>query len=346
VRFTREQRKGRFAITSNAPFLNARLSLMARGVLCYLLTMKDSWDVYVPAVAKAGGVTDKRAGRAIKELEIARHIVRTPKHDDKGRLGGWTFDIFESPLTSADLQTCGTTVDREASNQHVVITDVKIKIEENKPLYPQQGKEGTVDQSGVTGSRKSFDVLAAEYPAHRKGNLDDAFGEYKEALRSGEPIPNIPALIDAVRVLIRSEQWTAEGGKYIPRLKNWIHNRQWLEVMTLPETPVLEEWTPQEILAAADKKVTAILKRWQASGRFEKLTPDIYQQAVLACTEIASWSQCLLSGGHDSVIPRCSRLLAFDLADTPGLQAFLEKEHQWLLEAVRSYTECGDESAG
>lgn len=344
VRFKRNERTCEFSIIDNAPFLNCSIPLRARGVLCYLLTLPEDWEVHVPAVAKAGTESYKLVAAAIKDLIREGYITRTAKRVGN-RNCGWNIDVYEAPLRPADNQIGCDSESRLSEKEHVVSTNNTQKIEKQNPPNPQKGKVGGVAQSDVDVRRKSFELLAAEYPVQRRGNVVDAFGEYQQALDSTDPVPNIPTLIEAVRALVRSDQWTVDDGKYIPWLRNWIRDRQWFAVVSLPETVAVTEWSPEEILATAHKKVKKRLKRQNDAGSLEELTPLVYQQAALSCVSMPAWAQYILTGGHDSVLPRCSDLLAGDLADTPGLQEFLEREHRGLLDAVEEYREGCNEPA-
>lgn len=78
-------------------FEDSRLSLEARGLMGYLLSKPDDWQVRVPDLQRTANVGRDQMRRILRELESAGYLVRRRTHGANGR---WTWEslIHETPL--------------------------------------------------------------------------------------------------------------------------------------------------------------------------------------------------------------------------------------------------------
>ena len=341
VRFKRGSRPTGFSITSSAPFEDADIPLKARGLLCYLLSMPEDWRVELVHVAKALNVKLPVVERLLRELRQAKHVHRYQVKNDCGRIQSWGIDVYETckqhPEYTAKKPRSTAMKNQAVLNQHVVKTKNTQRIERTKPLNPQEGEQGSVDESDVDSTRKRFGLLVAAYPAHRRGNVDDAFGEYQLALSSDEVIPTLEVLVDAVRLLSRGEQWLADGGKYIPKLKNWIHERQWADVtFTTPEVELAPDFTLAEDLQYTKELLYKRLKPWSVANPGKEVTQEIYLD-TLVCLPVPSWTIAFLGAGHERVLRVSAKLTDEQIREDPEIAAFIDKEAPLLAETIRDY---------
>lgn len=82
----------------NKQFLNDnRLSWKAKGLLTYLLSMPDDWQIYEAELVKHSkdGLTSLKSG--IKELIELGYIVREQLRNEKGQFKGYEYCVYESP---------------------------------------------------------------------------------------------------------------------------------------------------------------------------------------------------------------------------------------------------------
>ncbi len=77
-------------------FEDSRLSLEARGLMGYLLTKPDDWQVRVPDLQRTASVGRDQMRRILRELETAGYLVRQRSHGADGR---WIWEslIHETP---------------------------------------------------------------------------------------------------------------------------------------------------------------------------------------------------------------------------------------------------------
>ncbi|MEB6046008.1 conserved phage C-terminal domain-containing protein [Staphylococcus pseudoxylosus] len=89
------------------------ISWKAKGILLYLLSRPDDWQVYEKELEKHSLDGRDSLKNGIKELETTGYIVRTRKRDDKGRLREYEYSVYEQPnqngLPNVGLSNVGKT---------------------------------------------------------------------------------------------------------------------------------------------------------------------------------------------------------------------------------------------
>lgn len=107
--FRVERNKG-YTVMSNHHLRNKELSLKAKGLLSQMLSLPEDWDYTLKGLSLINREKIDAIREAIKELERAGYIVRSRERDEKGRLRGADYVIFEQPQPpTPDLPTlhCG-----------------------------------------------------------------------------------------------------------------------------------------------------------------------------------------------------------------------------------------------
>lgn len=97
----RQKREQHFSIVSNDVLNDERLSFKARGLLVYMLSMKDDWKFYVKELAKHS----QKDGRdsiqsALRELEAAGYLQRIQARQENGRFGEQDWLLTDTPALS------------------------------------------------------------------------------------------------------------------------------------------------------------------------------------------------------------------------------------------------------
>ena len=101
--FRVERNKG-YTVMSNHHLRNKELSLKAKGLLSQMLSLPEDWDYTLKGLSLINREKIDAIREAIRELEKAGYIVRSRERDEKGRLRGADYVIFEQPPTP-DLPT-------------------------------------------------------------------------------------------------------------------------------------------------------------------------------------------------------------------------------------------------
>ena len=104
--FRVERNKG-YTVMSNHHLRNKDLSLKAKGLLSQMLSLPEDWDYTLKGLALINREKIDAIRQAIRELEQAGYIVRSRERDERGRLRGADYVIYEQPQTppALDLPT-------------------------------------------------------------------------------------------------------------------------------------------------------------------------------------------------------------------------------------------------
>ena len=95
--FRVERNKG-YTVMSNHHLRNKELTLKAKGLLSQMLSLPEDWDYTLVGLSQINQEKIDAIRKAIKELERAGYIVRSRERDEKGRLWGVDYVIYEQPL--------------------------------------------------------------------------------------------------------------------------------------------------------------------------------------------------------------------------------------------------------
>jgi hypothetical protein len=83
----------------NKTFLNdTDISLKSKGLLAYLMSMPDDWQIYESELVKHHKDGKDSLSSAIKELIKNGYISRTRTRDEKGRLKAYEYRVYEVPV--------------------------------------------------------------------------------------------------------------------------------------------------------------------------------------------------------------------------------------------------------
>lgn len=101
----RVEKNSGYTVMSNHHLRNKELSLKAKGLLSQMLSLPDDWDYTLKGLAFINREKIDAIREAVKELETAGYIVRSRERDEKGRLRGADYVIYETPQSASDLPT-------------------------------------------------------------------------------------------------------------------------------------------------------------------------------------------------------------------------------------------------
>ena len=107
----RVRKDARYFAASNEPFNDKRLSWEARGLMGYLLSKPDHWEVKLSDLENNGPAGEHKLGRMLAELRAAGYMNRIRVRHEDGTFS-WVTEVYESPIqnpnpTSGRLSTSG-----------------------------------------------------------------------------------------------------------------------------------------------------------------------------------------------------------------------------------------------
>lgn len=98
ITIQRPARRRRFVVIDAALAQDARLSFEARGMLLYLLSKPDDWEIRVDDLRREGQIGRDKARRILDELLHYGYLVVAPmQRDDQGQFAGTRYLVIECP---------------------------------------------------------------------------------------------------------------------------------------------------------------------------------------------------------------------------------------------------------
>ena len=86
-----------FFLIQNEPARDERLSLAARGLLVYMLSMSDDWVFSISGLMQAQKLSRQTVVNLVKELENAGYLIIKKEQDKLGRFTGKSWAVYELP---------------------------------------------------------------------------------------------------------------------------------------------------------------------------------------------------------------------------------------------------------
>ena len=86
-----------FVSIQNDAVRDDRLSLAARGLLVYMLSMSDGWGFSVSGLAQALKISRPTVIKYIKELQAAGYVSIKKERNTRGQLAGQSWTVYEIP---------------------------------------------------------------------------------------------------------------------------------------------------------------------------------------------------------------------------------------------------------
>ena len=108
-RIHRVRKDNNFVMLDKGFLNNSNLSLKAKGLLAYVLSLPDDWVIYTEEIAKHHKDGKAAVLTAFKELESEGHIKRERVRQANGQLQGYKTTVYETPVTENRLSEVGKT---------------------------------------------------------------------------------------------------------------------------------------------------------------------------------------------------------------------------------------------
>ena len=188
--FRVERNKG-YTVMSNHHLRNKELSLKAKGLLSQMLSLPEDWDYTLAGLSFINREKIDAIREAVKELERAGYIVRSRERDEKGRLRGTDYVIFEQPQTPpvSDLPTLDNpTLEKPTQEKPTLENPTQLNKDIQKTDLPKKEKSNT-DLSSTDSipihslNPLPYDGEAAEPPERKRKEATDAYSVYEEIIK-------------------------------------------------------------------------------------------------------------------------------------------------------------------
>lgn len=178
----RVEKNSGYTVMSNHHLRNRALSLKAKGLLSQMLSLPEDWDYTLQGLARINRESIDAIRQAIRELEQAGYIQRSRERDEKGRLRGADYVIFElpqpvpasvsptleNPTLENPTQENPTLENPMQLNKDKLITEKQKKERQNTDSIPIHRKVDPVQYAKsfeIAPQGDDFDDIRAEYTA-------------------------------------------------------------------------------------------------------------------------------------------------------------------------------------
>lgn len=209
----RARRPSNFTIISNVGMNDERLSLKAKGLLAYLLTKPDNWQVSDRQLSTIGPDGRSAVQAALKELEEYKYLVRRKVRAADGTLH-WESTIYDEPWPDFPATEKPATVypatEKPATENQAIINTVAVKT-----VRTSTDKNKNSTNNGAASVEFSDLQRPAPYPtAEDRQNIFQALqsaGVYYNALL-GEMYEDLAGecgaglVVDAIQIAVRKNK--------------------------------------------------------------------------------------------------------------------------------------------
>lgn len=204
---------------------DARLTFEARGVLFYLLSKPDHWEVSVTDLMREGRCGRDRIKRIIIELEALGYLKRAQIQGDDGKFGCNEYTIYErpQPLTekpSTDKPSTENPLHREYREEESTDSkesssptsgDESAVVEPTKPPRKRSAKQQELDAM--------IEALASALGFQRESITASMWSELRGAGKELITAHATPADIPDLHAWCSQQGWTSWGARAMS--KHW-----------------------------------------------------------------------------------------------------------------------------
>ncbi len=123
----RTPHREKWLIMSRVGLEDARLSWKARGLLAYLLSKPDNWNVMIAHLVKQAPDGRDSVMSGLRELRQAGYIVSSRSRSETGTFDGWDTEVHEEPVAEVGISEVGKPeFGKPAPNEERVLTMTEV----------------------------------------------------------------------------------------------------------------------------------------------------------------------------------------------------------------------------
>ena len=189
--FRVERNKG-YTVMSNHHLRNKELTLKAKGLLSQMLSLPEDWDYTLAGLSRINREKIDAIREAVRELERAGYIQRSRERDEKGRLRGADYIIYEKP-PNLDLPTLenptldNPTLEKPMQEKPTLENPMQLNKDISKTDLPKKETSNTdlsnTDSIPILSPDPSPLEGAAEPPERKRKEVNDAYKIYEEIIK-------------------------------------------------------------------------------------------------------------------------------------------------------------------
>jgi hypothetical protein len=227
-----------FTVMSNHHLRNKDLSLKAKGLLSYMLSLPDDWDYSIGGLAANNKEGRAAVRSALCELEEAGYLIHRQCRSEDGGFAGNQYIVYEVPhAKTEDEPLCENCTTDEIIPPLCDFTSAENPLSENRtqlntnlpstnltkpPKSPRRGKGRRSEKDDL--SETLFQRFWDKYPNHKgKQAAKKAWDKLHPSIQTCRE------MADALAWQATTWEWTHEDGRYVPMASTWLNQKRWLE---------------------------------------------------------------------------------------------------------------------
>ena len=158
-----------YVMIDRRPIDNPKLSFKAKGILTYLLSRPDGWEVNLIDLANRSteGLSAIKSG--VKELKEAGHLKHAGTRNEGGQFGTVIWEVYEAPQVDNQL----------TDSPQVGVASPQVE-------KPQADKPQADNRTQVLSTLSNKDLKHINIKQTFKKNSSDSFGAYLDDLKAGQ----------------------------------------------------------------------------------------------------------------------------------------------------------------
>ena len=238
----RVQKNKNYTVMSNMHLKDKQLSLKAKGLLSFMLSLPDDWDYSVAGLTQCcnDGIDSVRS--AIKELEKHHYLLRKREQDSLGRLAGTAYNVYEMPFTDIG--------EKPMSEKPTQENPTQLSTKENQLL-----NKNNIPKKDMEKTESDFKELWDMYP--RKQGKSNAFKDYCKAVKEGTTKEMVAEGIQKYLTHIKA---TGLDSKYIKQGSTYFHQHSWEDEYEETQESIPSQFDLPTVQRSSEQDIQELLR--------------------------------------------------------------------------------------
>lgn len=228
----RVEKKTNYVVMNKEALANPKLSWKAKGLLVYLLSLPDDWQIYVEELQSHSKDGRDSTISAMKELMEARYIHRAQQRSEHGKFGKYQYVVYEYPQSTEN-------------------TGIPPKPENPETVNPNTDKPNTENPQLLSNNKLSNNInLEEEETTQGKNQSNEVIIKYQQCISKNISDLEIKLLSDLQSktckelVLKAIEIAVLKNGKNLGYISTLVNDWKGKELNTCADVDkYLAEWT-------------------------------------------------------------------------------------------------------
>lgn len=154
-----------FVMIDKRPLENPLMSWRAKGLLAYLLSRPDNWEIRLGHLVKQASDSEYITRQALRELMAVRHIKKQIIRQH-GKIYKHLYEVYEIPYPPPPDQLGLFDKNQQVENQQVEIQQVDFLLVENRAVNNKDSNENDLNENDLKAEAEAS-AAAADHLAQR-----------------------------------------------------------------------------------------------------------------------------------------------------------------------------------